>query len=412
MTIRTTDRQWEYAAAFTRVAMDTSIAGVIVVRIRLRVLAGSVGVGCLDVSERAFLDEQSVDRGDVASDIYLLASTAEETGTLILRNASAEGPSEAQLLDIACFEMDVSAASDEPRVPPLSEPYVVHRWSRFYGNQNFTIAERLRARAFDALAGTGLMTWSDGMSFRVVEGDQLSRALFVSGTYEPNTLRVLRALLRDGDVFIDVGANAGVVSMAASRWVETGRIFSIEPSTREFERLVDNVTRNQLTNVTPVHLAIGARAGTLQLHIAGNAHGGLNTVGGRFPYDGVELLRTESVPALSLDEFVRDHNIDKLAVVKLDIEGSEGQALSGSRHVLDTLRPALVLEVFSRSLEAQGWTRAQLAELLLAAKYAMFSIDDETGRLIAELDLEDLDERNVVAVPDALRSKLAIDQVL
>jgi FkbM family methyltransferase len=398
MTIRTSGVQWAYGAVFDRAAVNTSIAGMIVVRVRIQVLSGSVGVGCLDVSGQVLLDEQSVNRSDVPTDVYVLASTSEETGALVVRNTYADGPSEARLSDIACFETDAAEATREPRVPPLSEPPVVNRWSRFYGNQDLTVSERLRARAFERIKGTHLLTWSDGMSFRVVEGDQLSRALFVSGTYEPNTLRVLRALLRDGDVFIDVGANAGVISMAASQWVGSGRVFSIEPSAREFERLTDNIERNHISNIAAFRIAVGSHSGTVNLNIASDMHGGLNTLGAGFPYEGVERLRTEAVPATTLDDFVEMNGI-KAAVVKLDIEGAEGEALTGAQRLLSDMRPALVIEVFSKSLEAQGWTRSKLAELLGRADYVTYSIDDVTGRLRLIPDLDTADEQNVVALP-------------
>jgi FkbM family methyltransferase len=59
--------------------------------------------------------------------------------------------------------------------------------------------------------------------------------------------------VRAGDVFLDAGVNAGVISLVASRWVgPEGREYSFEPSEREFNRLRDNLDRNQVTNV-PAH---------------------------------------------------------------------------------------------------------------------------------------------------------------
>jgi FkbM family methyltransferase len=399
VTVRTGQQQWAYALRFDRMGDELQNGpSLLSVRVRVDVASGSIGIGCLSAGGTAFLDERIVTAGSGPVDVELLGAMPAETGTLIIRNASAEGSSEATVLEIVCSEAAVRDDADEPRHPPLHEPPIVPGWNRCYGSRGLTPVERLRARRFEKEGGPRVLRWTDGTTFPLAD-DQLSRALFVSGTYEPNTLNVLRRLLRDGDTFIDVGANAGVVSLAASRWVGTGRVFSIEPSAREFRRLNDAIERNHMSNITTFRLAVGSRSGDVALHVAADAHGGLNTLGGHFPYEGVETLRTETVAAMTLDEFVARHAIDTVAAVKLDIEGAEGEALAGAGQILEHLRPALIVEVFSRSLETQGWTRSKVADLLRRADYTLFSIDDATGRLVPQLDLSTIDEQNIVALP-------------
>jgi hypothetical protein len=50
------------------------------------------------------------------------------------------------------------------------------------------------------------MDWLFGLKVRIHPNSELSRALYVSGTYEPNTLMVLSRLLAPGAVFFDIGA--------------------------------------------------------------------------------------------------------------------------------------------------------------------------------------------------------------
>ena len=92
------------------------------------------------------------------------------------------------------------------RPSALTTPIPVPGWSRYYGSVGLTAIERFRLMRFERMTDGMLLRWSDGLVFQV-QPDQLSWALYVSGTYEPNTLCVLRRLLGPGDQFIDIGAS-------------------------------------------------------------------------------------------------------------------------------------------------------------------------------------------------------------
>jgi FkbM family methyltransferase len=201
-------------------------------------------------------------------------------------------------------------------------------------------------------------------------------------------------------VFFDVGANVGIVTLAASRWVGPhGRVYSFEPSEREYARLRDNLELNPMSNVTSVRAALSSQAGHVSLRVAAPAYAGLNTLGEHFAYDGIDTAGLETVESITIDEFVQREGIVRVSAIKLDIEGSEGAALAGGRRVLQEHRPALILEVSARALAANNWTASQLQHLLHAAEYQLFLIDEQTASLIAINDLANLDGQNVAALP-------------
>jgi FkbM family methyltransferase len=223
--------------------------------------------------------------------------------------------------------------------------------------------------------------------------------VYVSGTYEPNTLCVLRALLRPGDVFFDVGAHAGLVTLAASRWVGSGgTIYSFEPSEREHRRLVESLELSSAANVTPVRAAVAATSGRGALRVAGDANSGLNTLGDRFAYDGVDTSRIEPVETIALDDFVHEHRIGRVAALKLDIEGGEAAALAGAERLLHDMRPTLILEVASRALEANGSTRLDVEALLHQSGYRICAIDYVTAALLPLASLAEVEGENVVGL--------------
>jgi FkbM family methyltransferase len=71
-----------------------------------------------------------------------------------------------------------------------------------------------------------------------------------------------------GDTVVDIGANFGAFSMAASRQVgESGRVFCYEPSPFVFERLQQNIRLNGCGNVIAYNEAVGGEDGHIDLFI-------------------------------------------------------------------------------------------------------------------------------------------------
>ena len=398
MTVRTPDQAWAYAMSFRR-AGDLPIAYALAVRIRLMVTKGKVGVGWLD-GRRKFVDEVSVAAGAEVS-VELLATAPFDLGPLMVRNWSSAEASTATILRIESFAIAAGEAdSDVARTPPLSEPQVVSHWSRYDGTRGRGLRERVRVKRFESLTEPLTLTWSDRLSMRMLPRDQLSRAVYVSSTYEPNTLCVLRSLLHSGAVCVDVGANAGVIALAASRWVgPEGRVYAFEPSEREFGSSVrQHRTKSGAKRHTDPRSPVSFR-GRAPLRVAAATSAGLNTLGDSFPYQSVDVEQIEHVDVMTVDDFVEQHAVSSVSVIKLDIEGSEGEAIKGAARVLARDRPALIVEVFARALQSTGWTVPQLEKLIAEAGYTMFEIDDGTGAMRPVTSLSEHDEQNVVALP-------------
>jgi FkbM family methyltransferase len=392
LTVETPPQQWSQAVSFDRIAVAE---GPFVVRVQLRVDEGRVRLG-LETCSGGTEDEVTASATTEITNVELTALDHANVTRLVVRNASDEGASRVILLGVTCVPF-VMPADDAPR-PAYAEPVAAPRWNHYFGDAGFTPLERVRATRFAAMRDPCTMTFNDGLSFQLVPDDQSSRALYVSSTYEPTTLCVLKTLLRPGDVFIDVGANAGLMVLAASRWVgPEGRIYAFEPSTREYARLTDTIARNRLTHATAVKTALGSRARSAVLRVADAEHGGLNTLGDSFAYAGIGTERMEPVDVQTLDEFVDTHRVPRIAAIKIDVEGSETDVLLGARRLLQRDRPALILEVLGQALEATGSSIGQLEHVLLEQGYSLHRIDDH-GLLQRFQSLADADGENVVAL--------------
>src|SRR5262249_2005857 len=118
------------------------------------------------------------------------------------------------------------------------------------------------------LAGPISMKWH-GARVNVYLDNDTGRVLFFSGCLEPNEFAFLAEVLRPGMNFVDLGANDGLYTVFASLRVGSrGRVISLEPSPREYRRLVANLERNRIANVQALQVAAGSEDGTAQLQIA------------------------------------------------------------------------------------------------------------------------------------------------
>jgi hypothetical protein len=164
-----------------------------------------------------------------------LPSTA-DCGDLLIRNGSLAGaPGGVEIRSVETTTVDPMEALHTPSHDGLR---AVPAWNRYYGDHSATVAEPVRSSRYAKLEKPTPIDWLFGLKVWVHPDNELSRALYVSGTYEPNTLVVLNRLLEPGAVFFDIGANVGVFSLAGSRMVGAGgQVYAFEPSRHECERL-------------------------------------------------------------------------------------------------------------------------------------------------------------------------------
>ena len=243
------------------------------------------------------------------------------------------------------------------------------------------------------------LRWYDGLRVGVFLGNDMSLCLYVGGAFEPNEFVFLDTLLRPGMTFVDGGANDGIYSLFAGRRVgQAGTVLAIEPSDREHRRLLANLARNPKVGVTPVRAALGREPGEAVLAVAEAGHEGQNTIGPSVSNPKVVTAAHETVQVTTLDLLVERHRLSRVDVVKLDVEGSEVDALLGAREMIARFRPVLQVEVEAERLASQGRTKDELRQLLGELDYELFVFDTQTGRLRPAIAPGE-PEGNAIAVP-------------
>jgi FkbM family methyltransferase len=191
-----------------------------------------------------------------------------------------------------------------------------------------------------------------GLRFVAEEG----KVGFTLGSEEPELQAELARLLTPGDVFYDVGANVGFMTLVGAALVgRTGRVIAFEPIPRLAAAVRANAERNGLAQIEVHELALADEEATARFVVPEESSGAhLADVNAG---DG----ETFDVQVTTLDAFLARTGAPPPTAIKLDIEGAELRALDGMRRTLATHGPALVVELhgtrepFERLLRELGY---------------------------------------------------------
>ena len=247
----------------------------------------------------------------------------------------------------ACYRLLLGRAPDEDgrrywaaAVGRMTVPELV---GAFIDSREFHIGDLYRritaaAPTGEAETSPAVMVELSGRNLFVDPDDR-----FVGGTiardreYEPHLSRALAEALRPGDGFVDVGANIGWFSLLAASVVGAdGRVLAVEADPANVGLLLRSAKASGFGNVTAVSAAAGAGMGAVLLQRAGGSNGAVYPAGeGAAPGD-------RWVPSITLDSL--SGMIDKVGVVKIDVEGAELLALRGGTEMIARHRPLMFVE--------------------------------------------------------------------
>ncbi len=224
------------------------------------------------------------------------------------------------------------------------------------------------------------LKWAENTKILLYVSTYLYSEVYSTDKYEKEEINFLIKTLKNGDVFIDIGANAGIYTVVASKLVgKDGQVFAFEPSKREYELLLRNIKLNKLINVKPLKIAISNYNGTTNFLVAAGKDTGTNTLASKFYSNQIKLERIEKVPVYKLDDYLEQLHINKITGIKIDIEGHDLFALEGMKKTLQKFKPFLMLEISELNLQNTGHSKKQLFELLKNYSYEIFYYDEKGG---------------------------------
>lgn len=202
-----------------------------------------------------------------------------------------------------------------------------------------------------------------GSKFAVDTQDLIQRYIYMYGAWEPHMMRWLETRLREGDVFVDVGAHIGFLSVYGSKLVgKTGRVVSIEASPELHRQVLVHSSISECDNIRAVNAAVSDSHEALTFILVSSQNLGANSI---VPWEG-PVESTFVTEARTLPELLTQDEIARARVLKIDVEGTEGRVIRGLAPVLNGLRPdaELAVEVAPDRMEKLGDSVTELLDIM------------------------------------------------
>lgn len=203
------------------------------------------------------------------------------------------------------------------------------------------------AKLLETAVGLPVVT-VQGVVLELFPPSAIDGELIERGDFDTIVREAIEAFVGPGDVFLDVGANIGWFTLVAAVRREA-EVWAFEPSERERRRLERNIGLNACSvHVQP--FALGSTDSELPLVLAGDGNRGANRLS-RAAADG----ESQPCPVRRLLSVVPVPVLERVRLVKLDVEGWEVEVLKGFGDAFESLhQAAFVVEVSPQMLEENG----------------------------------------------------------
>lgn len=152
--------------------------------------------------------------------------------------------------------------------------------------------------------------------------------VFADGIYEPETSALICSRIKQGDTLIDIGANIGSVIMPVCRQVPDIKAVCVEASPHVFAYLQKNIQVNNFNNCQLINKAVADGDGKEYDFFSPEEMYGKGALAAE---PGVSTVKIKSV---SIDSLLSALSIEKIALIKIDIEGYEYFAFKGAELLL------------------------------------------------------------------------------
>jgi len=227
----------------------------------------------------------------------------------------------------------------------------------------------------------------NGEFFRIKSrGDAIENGLYWDGMYahEPESMRHWVERARRSGVVLDIGANSGVFALIAAA-VGARTVHAFEPLPRVHAILAHNVSLNDRSPIDAWPFAVGSEDGVATIFDPGGVAPTSASLSAEFASGHFGDLPGSDVRVVAIDSFCREHGIESVDLIKVDVEGYEEHALRGMRAIVFSSRPAILMEV----LPGQEASLRQVVEELWPAMYSWTAVDEGKGHV----------SRNVILLP-------------
>jgi FkbM family methyltransferase len=195
-------------------------------------------------------------------------------------------------------------------------------------------------------------------SFRINHyGYQIENEVFwrgLSNSWERESMKLWLKLCASSQVILDIGANTGIYALAAKCIQPRARVFAFEPHPLFFHKLEENIRLNAF-DIVALEKAVSDN----------NDFVTIEDYSGNTP--------TLKTACLTLDSLIESYGLNRIDLIKIDVEQHEPQVLAGFVTYLSRFKPTLLIEILTQQVAETVQKQVE------GLGYLYFNIDENKG---------------------------------
>lgn len=201
-------------------------------------------------------------------------------------------------------------------------------------------------------------------------GYQIENELFWYGLlngWEKISMKLWIDLCKESQVILDIGANTGVYSLVAKALSPKAQVYGFEPVERVFQKFKYNNELNKF-GIFCYDFAISNQDGEALIYEIPSEHVYSVTVNKNTTQN--EKANSTEIKTKKLSTFIKEQKIDRVDLMKIDVETHEAEVLEGMGEYLLLFQPMLLIEILNDDIGRK------VQDLLKGIDYLFFNIDE------------------------------------
>lgn len=220
-----------------------------------------------------------------------------------------------------------------------------------------------------------------GFQLLALCNEDVGRYLMLFGQYEYDEVQFLRTYINETSTCFDVGGNIGFFSMFFAQLASRGNVHVFEPIPLNAALIKTNLILNGFKNIHLNECAVGEKKDQVRFSVSkDSAYSAIKDTGRKQEAESIQ------VPIISLEEYVQEHEIKQIDVMKVDVEGAEELVIDGAKDLLfnPKLRPKVILmELYEKNLVIFGSSISNILTKMERFGYHPYVIEAGGSGLIA-----------------------------
>lgn len=210
---------------------------------------------------------------------------------------------------------------------------------------------------------------------------------------------VVKNILKKGSAMIDVGSNIGYYTILGAGEMQGGKVYAFDVDTRPIKAFLENIRFNNLQDkVVFTQVLVSDKNGFEYFKKEKQSEMSHIVVNGK----SKGAKRRKSV---KLDTFAKENELEKIRLIKIDVEGAEFKVISGMKNLLKNKKVDYLMTEINKEIYNFGNKPKELYKLLQQSGYNLFVVDNGLRELRKSDSEEFVIKKTILAVSPTVDKK-------